>query len=100
MAAPRFADAVAKYDEARIVLFGVPYDRTCSFRGGCRFAPPESREAPYNFGSYLMEHPGGPRDIPPGGLGGTPRLGGSAGMGDRAPENAGRAVGAADSAAL
>ncbi|MCI4371543.1 MAG: arginase family protein, partial [Thermoplasmata archaeon] len=39
MAPPRFADAVAPYDASRIALFGVPYDRTCSFRGGSRFAP-------------------------------------------------------------
>ncbi|TLZ82505.1 MAG: agmatinase, partial [Methanobacteriota archaeon] len=56
MAAPRFADAVAKYDAARIALFGVPYDRTCSFRGGSRFAPRAIREASYNFETFMMDH--------------------------------------------
>ena len=64
MAAPRFADAVAKYDEARMVLFGVPYDRTCSFRGGSRFAPRAIREASYNFETYMMDHQRDLRDIP------------------------------------
>src|SRR2546429_4330328 len=64
MAAPRFADAVAKYDAARIALFGVPYDRTCSFRGGSRFAPRAIREASYNFETYMMGHQRDLLDVP------------------------------------
>ena len=56
MAFRRFADAVASYDTARIVLFGVPFDRTCSFRGGSRWAPDAIREASYNFETYMMDH--------------------------------------------
>src|SRR3990172_12377709 len=56
MAFRPFADAVASYDTARIVLFGVPFDRTCSFRGGSRWAPDAIREASYNFESYMMDH--------------------------------------------
>ncbi len=57
MPAPaRFADAVAKVEDARVVLYGVPYDRTCSFRGGARWAPNAIREASYNFETYMMDH--------------------------------------------
>src|SRR3989304_6123302 len=56
MAFRPFADAVASYDTARIVLFGVPFDRPCSFRGGSRWAPDAIREASYNFETYMMDH--------------------------------------------
>ena len=51
----RFADAKATLDEADIVIYGVPYDRTASFRSGSRLAPNAIREASYNFESYMME---------------------------------------------
>jgi len=56
MAFRRFADAVASFDDARIVLFGVPFDRTSSFRFGSRWAPDAIREASRNFESYMMDH--------------------------------------------
>ena len=56
MASRLFADAVASFDDARIVLFGVPFDRTSSFRFGSRWAPDAIREASYNFESYMMDH--------------------------------------------
>lgn len=56
MAFRRFADAVASFDDARVVIFGVPFDRTCSFRSGSRWAPDAIREASYNFETYMMEH--------------------------------------------
>ena len=80
MAAPRFADAVATYDEARIALFGVPYDRTCSFRGGSRFAPRAIREASFNFETYMMDHQRDIRDVPVADLGDTPTYGASTEM--------------------
>lgn len=80
MAPPRFADADAKYDDARIVLFGVPYDRTCSFRGGSRFAPRAIREASYNFETYMMDHRRDIRDVPVADLGDTPSYGASTEM--------------------
>ncbi len=80
MAAPRFADAVAKYEEARIVLFGVPYDRTCSFRGGSRYAPRAIREASYNFEAYMMDHQRDIREVPVADLGDTPTYGASTEM--------------------
>jgi agmatinase len=51
-----FADADASYDEADIVLIGVPYDRTTSYRGGARLGPNAIREASYNFETYMMDH--------------------------------------------
>src|SRR2546428_1997844 len=94
MAAPRFADAVAKYDEARIVLFGVPYDRTCSFRGGSRFAPRAIREASYNFETYMMDHQRDLRDIPVADLGDTPTFGASTEMVDGVTKMAANVIGA------
>lgn len=75
MVAPRFADAVAKYEDARIALFGVPYDRTCSFRGGSRFGPLAIREASYNFETFMMDHGRDLLDIPVADLGDTPSFG-------------------------
>src|SRR2546426_1593109 len=94
MAAPRFADAVAKYDEARMVLFGVPYDRTCSFRGGSRFAPRAIREASYNFETYMMDHQRDLRDIPVADLGDTPTFGASTEMVDGVTKMAADVIGA------
>ena len=51
-----FADANASLDEAAIVLYGVPYDRTASFRSGARLGPNAIREASWNFESYMMDH--------------------------------------------
>lgn len=51
----QFADANASYDEADIVIFGVPYDRTTSFRSGTRQGPAAIREASWNFETYMME---------------------------------------------
>ena len=56
MPSRRFADAVASFDNARVVLFGVPFDRTCSFRAGSRWAPDAIREASYTFETYMMDH--------------------------------------------
>src|SRR3989475_2151238 len=82
MAAPRFADAVAKYDEAWMALFGVPYDRTCSFRGGSRFGPRAIREASYNYETYMMDHQRDLRDVAVADLGDTPTFGASTEMVD------------------
>jgi len=53
--AHRFADANATRDEADIVLYGVPYDRTASFRSGSRLGPNAIREASWNFERYMMD---------------------------------------------
>ncbi|HEY5605056.1 MAG TPA: agmatinase [Thermoplasmata archaeon] len=80
MAAPIFADAVAKYDEARIVLFGVPYDRTCSFRGGSRYGPQAIRRASYNFETYMMDHQRDLLEVPVADIGDTQTFGPSTDM--------------------
>lgn len=80
MAAPRFADALAKHEEAQVVLFGVPYDRTCSFRGGSRYGPQAIREASYNFETYMMDHQRDLLEVPVEDLGDTPSFGSSAEM--------------------
>ena len=56
MAALSFADADAAFDDADIVLYGVPYDRTASFRSGARLGPNAIREASWNFEAYMMDH--------------------------------------------
>ena len=50
-----FADATASLDDADLVLYGVPYDRTASFRSGSRLGPNAIREASWNFESYMMD---------------------------------------------
>ncbi len=47
-----FADADASYEDARYVIFGVPYDATTSFKPGARFGPRAIREVSFNFESY------------------------------------------------
>ena len=76
----RFADAVAKVEDAKIVLYGVPYDRTCSFRGGSRWAPNAIREASYNFESYMMDHDRDLLDVPVADLGNLEEFGPPAAM--------------------
>ncbi len=51
-----FADADASLDDAEIVLYGVPFDRTASFRSGARLGPNAIREASWNFENYMMDH--------------------------------------------
>ncbi len=80
MVAPRFADAHAKLEDAKIALFGVPYDRTCSFRGGSRYAPRAIRQATYNFESYMMDHGHSLAEIPVADLGDTASFGPSTEM--------------------
>jgi agmatinase len=72
VAPPRFADAVAKVEDARVALFGVPFDRTCSFRGGSRYGPAAIRQASYNFETYMMDHQRDLLDVPFSDLGDTP----------------------------
>ncbi|KUG19215.1 MAG: agmatinase [Methanomicrobiaceae archaeon] len=48
----QFADFETAYEDARYVVFGVPYDSTVSFRPGTRFGPRSIREMSYNFESF------------------------------------------------
>jgi len=47
-----FADAEANFDQSDLVIYGVPYDRTVSFRQGTRFGPESIRKASWNFESF------------------------------------------------
>lgn len=58
-----FADAISTVEEANFVLFGVPYDRTTSYRPGARFAPNAIRQASYNFEQYLLDYDAGLEDL-------------------------------------
>lgn len=53
---PTFADANASYEDAKFVIFGVPFDGTSCFRPGSRRAPSAIRNASYNFESYNSKH--------------------------------------------
>ena len=50
-----FADAEADYDEADFIIFGVPYDKTSSFRKGANLAPKEIRYASWNFETFNIK---------------------------------------------
>ena len=52
----KFADTTDDYSSAKVVILGVPYDRTTSYRPGTRFGPNAIREASWNFESYLFDH--------------------------------------------
>jgi len=47
-----FADAEESFGKSKFVIFGVPYDKTSSFRYGARLAPKEIRLASWNFESF------------------------------------------------
>lgn len=47
-----FADAEESFGNARFVIFGLPYDKTSSFRLGARLAPDDIRKASWNFESF------------------------------------------------
>ncbi|MCL2607134.1 MAG: agmatinase [Methanomassiliicoccaceae archaeon] len=51
-----FADAESSFSDADAVIFGIPYDRTTSFRAGSREAPGAVRRASYNFEVKHFEH--------------------------------------------
>ena len=48
----RFLGCDAEYDEARVVLFGAPFDSTTSFRPGTRFAGPAIRGDSWGLETY------------------------------------------------
>jgi len=50
-----FADAESSFDEAEFIIFGVPYDKTSSFRKGASKAPKEIRQASWNFETYNLK---------------------------------------------
>lgn len=60
----RFSDAESALEDSYFVLFGVPFDRTTTFRSGTRFAPTTVREASRNFEADMPEHRIDLRDVP------------------------------------
>ena len=47
-----FADCESDYKNAKFVIFGVPYDKTSSFRRGAAKAPDEIRNSSWNFETF------------------------------------------------
>jgi agmatinase len=47
-----FADAESSFDDALFILFGVPFEKTSSFRHGADKGPSEIRQASWNFERY------------------------------------------------
>jgi agmatinase len=47
-----FADAESSFDDASFIMFGVPFEKTSSFRHGADKAPYEVRQASWNFERY------------------------------------------------
>jgi len=58
-----FADAESTFEEADFVIYGVPFDRTTSFRPGTREGPHEIRKSSYNFETFMFEHEADTEDI-------------------------------------
>ena len=59
-----FADAESNFDDAKFVIFGVPYDKTSSFRPGAKNAPKKIRQASWNFETYNLMTGNDLRDVP------------------------------------
>jgi agmatinase len=47
-----FADSEASFNDADFIIFGVPYDKTCSFRPGAKKGPAHIRQVSWNFETY------------------------------------------------
>ena len=52
--ANQFIGCGREFEEARIVLFGAPYDSTTSFRPGTRFGPAAMRAESFGIETYSM----------------------------------------------
>lgn len=50
-----FADCNSAFQDARYVIFGVPFDATTSHHAGTAKGPDHIREESYNFETYLMD---------------------------------------------
>jgi agmatinase len=59
-----FADAECSYSKAKYVLFGVPYDKTSSFRFGSIEGPKAIRHASWNLESFNLFNEIDFRDLP------------------------------------
>lgn len=59
-----FADAESSFKDATFILFGVPFEKTSSFRHGADKAPFEIRQASWNFERYDLRTTINFEDIP------------------------------------
>ena len=51
-----YAGAESEYNDADVVIYGIPYDHTSCFKAGAREAPTAIRRASYNFEEIHFEH--------------------------------------------
>ena len=51
-----FADADSNFNDSDYVIFGIPYDKTSSFRFGTNLAPEKIRESSWNFETYNIRN--------------------------------------------
>ena len=51
-----FADAESSFKDADFIIFGVPYDKTSSYRKGAVLGPKKIREASWNFETYNISN--------------------------------------------
>ena len=51
-----FADADSNLNDSDYVIFGIPYDKTSSFRFGTNLAPEKIRESSWNFETYNIRN--------------------------------------------
>ncbi len=58
-----FADAESRLEDSDFVIFGVPYDKTSSFRPGASKGPKEIRMASWNFETFNIKNGVDLRDI-------------------------------------
>ena len=58
-----FADAESSFNKADFIIFGVPYDKTSSFRIGASKAPKDIRHASWNYETYNLKTGNDLRDI-------------------------------------
>jgi agmatinase len=58
-----FADAESSFNDADFIIFGVPFDKTSSFRIGANKAPDEIRKASWNYETFNLFTDNDLRDV-------------------------------------
>lgn len=48
--------ATSSYESANYVVFGAPFDKTCTFKKGTRYGPAGIRDASHDFEMYEIDH--------------------------------------------
>jgi agmatinase len=48
--------ATSSYEDSRYVVFGVPFDKTCTFKKGTRYGPSGIRDASHDFEMYAFDY--------------------------------------------